>query len=102
MADRYTYIPSIGVFLALTWLIAELADRLKAPKPGGTTVEGRPLWTQAALAASSLIAVAACAVLSRTEERRVGKECRCRWSRDREKKKEMKCDVGRARAMRCA
>ncbi len=27
IADRYTYLPSIGLFIALTWLLAELAER---------------------------------------------------------------------------
>jgi tetratricopeptide (TPR) repeat protein len=31
MADRYTYIPSIGLLTALVFLAAELAERMKAP-----------------------------------------------------------------------
>lgn len=31
MADRYTYVPSIGVFIALVWGLAELAGRLRIP-----------------------------------------------------------------------
>lgn len=31
-ADRYTYIPLIGVFIAAVWGIADLADRFKWPK----------------------------------------------------------------------
>jgi tetratricopeptide (TPR) repeat protein len=27
-ADRYTYLPSIGLFILLTWLVADLSDRL--------------------------------------------------------------------------
>jgi tetratricopeptide (TPR) repeat protein len=32
MADRYTYLPSIGLFLALVWEAAELAGRRKAAR----------------------------------------------------------------------
>jgi len=31
MADRYTYIPSIGIFLGLVFLAAEFAERLQTP-----------------------------------------------------------------------
>lgn len=31
MADRYTYIPSIGLFIALVFLLAEFAERLQTP-----------------------------------------------------------------------
>ena len=33
MADRYTYLPSIGLFIALAWGAAELAARRPAAKP---------------------------------------------------------------------
>jgi tetratricopeptide (TPR) repeat protein len=43
LADRYTYIPSIGIFIALTWGIAELAGRqVTAP------------WAQQGLTAAAL------------------------------------------------
>lgn len=32
-ADRYTYLPLIGIFLALTWLAADLAKGIKVPIP---------------------------------------------------------------------
>lgn len=31
MADRYTYIPLIGIFIAAVWGVAELTDRLRVP-----------------------------------------------------------------------
>ena len=82
MADRYTYIPSIGVFLALTWLLADLAARSRARLRNGSrrgneadflaSARNRPprylggyeAWMQAMLAGASLFALAACAVLS--------------------------------------
>jgi tetratricopeptide (TPR) repeat protein len=33
MADRYTYIPSIGFFLAAVLLAAEFAEKIRTPKP---------------------------------------------------------------------
>jgi tetratricopeptide (TPR) repeat protein len=33
MADRYTYIPLIGLFILATWAIADLAERLRIQKP---------------------------------------------------------------------
>jgi tetratricopeptide (TPR) repeat protein len=33
MADRYSYIPSIGIFLAFVWFVADLARRLPWPEP---------------------------------------------------------------------
>jgi len=33
MADRYTYVPLIGIFLAVVWGAAEITERLKAPNP---------------------------------------------------------------------
>ena len=35
MADRYTYIPSIGLFVAIVWMLAELAA---APSPGAVSI----------------------------------------------------------------
>jgi Flp pilus assembly protein TadD len=33
MADRYTYLPLVGVFIALVWGAAELSGKLPVPKP---------------------------------------------------------------------
>jgi protein O-mannosyl-transferase len=35
MADRYTYIPLVGVFLAFSWGLADLGDWLRVPKLAG-------------------------------------------------------------------
>jgi len=32
MADRYTYVPSIGLFIAVVWGMADLAARWRAPR----------------------------------------------------------------------
>jgi len=32
MADRYTYVPHMGLFIAIAWAAAEIADRFKAPR----------------------------------------------------------------------
>jgi tetratricopeptide (TPR) repeat protein len=46
LADRYTYVPLIGLFIVLTWGAAELARRLRC---------GRPLlWTAGAVAVAVL------------------------------------------------
>jgi tetratricopeptide (TPR) repeat protein len=34
LADRYSYLPSIGIFLILAWGIAEFAERVKWPRAG--------------------------------------------------------------------
>src|SRR4029079_14608217 len=44
-ADRYTYLPLIGIFLAGVWLVADLSDRLRVP------------WAVRALAAVLALAV---------------------------------------------
>ena len=49
MADRYTYVPSIGVFIVLVWGIAEITTRAMKPKP---------------LVISSIIVTCLCAVLT--------------------------------------
>jgi len=36
-ADRYTYIPLIGIFLAAVWLAAEAAQRMRAPRSAQMT-----------------------------------------------------------------
>jgi tetratricopeptide (TPR) repeat protein len=48
-ADRYTYIPSIGLFLAAAWGAADLLDRLRVPARA-----------RGALAAAALLAFAGC------------------------------------------
>ena len=55
MADRYSYFPLIGIFWALTWTIAALADRFKAVKP--------------ALLPGALLILAACVSLT---EKQIG------------------------------
>jgi tetratricopeptide (TPR) repeat protein len=50
MADRYTYVPLIGVFLMLTWGAADLAAACRLPR--------------LALAGAAAVALSACAVLS--------------------------------------
>lgn len=50
MADRYTYLPSIGIFVALAWGAAEI---LRAPR------------LQILLGSLAMVAVVACAVLTR-------------------------------------
>ncbi len=56
MADRYTYVPLIGVLLAAVWGIADLAG------PGTGRARLRP-W----LAGAAAIAILACATLSRAQ-----------------------------------
>jgi tetratricopeptide (TPR) repeat protein len=36
MADRYTYIPHIGLFIAIVWGVAEILARWKLPRPAQT------------------------------------------------------------------
>ncbi|MFO7692087.1 MAG: tetratricopeptide repeat protein [Vicinamibacterales bacterium] len=52
-ADRFTYLPSIGLYLLAVWGLAELTSRWK--------------WREAALAASTIVAVAACSVATRSQ-----------------------------------
>jgi len=53
MADRYTYLPSIGLFLAVVWGLAELASRVRVPRP--------------ALAGAALVLVAALSVAAHAQ-----------------------------------
>jgi len=57
MADRYTYLPSVGLFLALVWEVAELSSR------------GKMLWrfSRAALGAAAVAVLAVLAVLCRAQ-----------------------------------
>ena len=50
MADRYTYVPLIGLFVAAVWGFAELAERLRIPRWAGASA--------AAVATLSFAAVA--------------------------------------------
>jgi tetratricopeptide (TPR) repeat protein len=45
LADRYTYIPSIGVFLAVTFGVCDLADRFQFPKKAIATAAALILAT---------------------------------------------------------
>lgn len=53
MADRYTYLPSIGVFLAVTWGISDLAGERRVPR--------------SVLAASSVAVICLLAAVTRTQ-----------------------------------
>jgi tetratricopeptide (TPR) repeat protein len=33
LADRYTYLPHVGLFVAMVWAAAEVHERLRAPRP---------------------------------------------------------------------
>ncbi len=56
MADRYTYVPHIGIFIAIAWALADLADRVpRARIP---------------LAAASLAAIAALGLAAHTQAAR--------------------------------
>ena len=52
-ADRFTYLPSIGLYLMAAWGLAELAPRWR--------------WRTAALIASTTLAVVACALATRSQ-----------------------------------
>lgn len=52
MADRYAYVPLVGVFVAAAWGAAEIVERLRAPRPAVAAAFGALL---AALAAVSWI-----------------------------------------------
>lgn len=49
-ADRYTYLPLVGIFLAVVWLAADAAERWAVPRPAGVT--------------AAIVALALCAALS--------------------------------------
>ncbi len=55
LADRYTYIPSIGVFLAVTFGVCELADRFQVP--------------QKAIATAGALILAICLILTENQLR---------------------------------
>ncbi|MEO5720638.1 MAG: tetratricopeptide repeat protein [Chthoniobacterales bacterium] len=51
MADRYHYIPSVGLFLALVFGLGNLAERFRIPRSVGATVAAIALFTLASLTA---------------------------------------------------
>ncbi len=56
IADRYTYLPSIGFYIMMTWALADLAGKLL------------PFWTKKiVLGSCALFLLAVCAVLSRQQ-----------------------------------
>jgi tetratricopeptide (TPR) repeat protein len=50
MADRYTYLPSLGLFAALVWSGAELLERLRAPEGARAALASALVLVAAALA----------------------------------------------------
>ena len=54
MADRYTYVPLIGLFIIVTWCVADFAAWLPAPRTGLAIASGAAL---AALALCSFVQV---------------------------------------------
>jgi tetratricopeptide (TPR) repeat protein len=55
LADRYTYIPSIGVFIAVTFGLCDLADRFQFPKK--------------AIATTAVLILATCLILTENQLR---------------------------------
>jgi tetratricopeptide (TPR) repeat protein len=55
LADRYTYIPSIGVFIAVTFGVCDLADRFQFPKK--------------AIATAAVLILATCLILTENQLR---------------------------------
>jgi tetratricopeptide (TPR) repeat protein len=55
-ADRYTYLPQIGLYIALTWLVGDLAKRFPATRPAwvfaGFAAVGTSTWLSSAQASS--------------------------------------------------
>jgi tetratricopeptide (TPR) repeat protein len=62
MADRYTYVPLIGVFLALVWGVADGVEWALARL-------GRPTWHRSVLAAGAAITMVASGTLTLLQER---------------------------------
>jgi Tfp pilus assembly protein PilF len=63
MADRYSYIPSIGLLLMLVWGVWALADRLSPALPES---QPNPRW-QVPLATAGTLAILACFFLTRQQ-----------------------------------
>ncbi len=59
-ADRYTYLPSIGLFVAVVWEVCALVRRRERPAR-------RPGATRAVLAAAALLVIASLAVAARAQ-----------------------------------
>lgn len=53
MADRYTYVPLIGIFVSLAWILAAVVERWK--------------WTRPLVAGIAAIALASCFLLTRQQ-----------------------------------
>ena len=64
MADRYTYIPSMGIFIALTWLVSDLAGSWKATRSSKSIIESPGRVRVMLLSGSAMMVWAACAILS--------------------------------------
>lgn len=43
LADRYTYLPHVGLFVAIVWAAAEVLERLRAPRAIGWVAAAVPL-----------------------------------------------------------
>jgi len=72
-ADRYTYIPLIGVFVAVAWGAAEIVSRIGADGPssgagnlgrGGLVWSAARRWSRMTLVVCALLVLAACALTS--------------------------------------
>ena len=68
MADRYTYIPLIGIFILIVWAAAEALDTGPAARMAAPPPDGRPAG-RVALAAAGLAAIAACVVVTQHQVR---------------------------------
>ena len=67
-ADRYTYLPSIGLFVALVWEVCALVQPRKRPASFASAQDKlRPGATRAALAAAALLGIAPLAVAARAQ-----------------------------------
>jgi tetratricopeptide (TPR) repeat protein len=62
MADRYTYVPLIGIFVALVWGVADAAESAMARL-------GQPAWKRVALTVPSVAILAACGAMTIRQER---------------------------------
>jgi tetratricopeptide (TPR) repeat protein len=62
MADRYTYVPLIGVFVALTWVIADGVGEWGKGRVGAKASPPRPLSPSPTLLIPAVLIIAACVV----------------------------------------
>ena len=68
MADRYTYVPLIGLFVMVAWGAAELAGRARLRGKGKAEALPRRIsWSGAAAGCAACAVVAACAVATRAQ-----------------------------------